>query len=145
MRSGRGRSRSPAKREGGLSTLTLSSTSDPVTVRATAGALVLVAGIACWRYGVIPTLLEEALLAANLLSIFLYGIDKLAAMAGTRRTPEILLFALGCLGGWPSAYIAQMVFHHKTRKFSFQIACIASVLVNALLFGAYVAHTNGLV
>lgn len=102
----------------------------------------LLAGIACSHYGVIPTMLEEGLLAANLLSILLYGIDKLAAMAGTRRTPEVLLFALGCLGGWPSAYIAQMVFRHKTRKFSFQISCIASVLINALLLGAYVAHTN---
>lgn len=142
MQSGRVRSRSPAMREVGLSTLILSSSTNPVTVRATTGALVLMAGIACWHYGIIPTLLDEALLAANLLSIFLYGIDKLAAIAGTRRTPEVVLFTLGCLGGWPSAYIAQMLFRHKTRKVSFQIACIASVLINALLLGAYVAHTQ---
>ena len=119
----------------------LSLTSDAVTLRATTGALVLVVGVVCWRYGLVPAMLEAGLLAANVLAIFIYGIDKVAASIGTRRTPEVVLLTLGCLGGWPAAYIAQMVFRHKTRKLSFQIACIASALINTLLFGAYLYYS----
>ena len=112
------------------------------TLKAAWGALALVALVVCWRAGLVPTTLEAGLFAINVLVVFKYGVDKLAAKAGTRRVPEALLLVLGCLGGWPAAYIAQRMFHHKTRKPSFQIGCAASVLANAVLWFLYAEYLH---
>lgn len=56
----------------------------------------------------------------NLATFMAYGADKRAAVRGDRRIPELSLHALEFLGGWPGALIGQKVFHHKTKKKSFQ-------------------------
>lgn len=56
----------------------------------------------------------------NLATFMAYGADKRAAIRGDRRIPEMNLHALEFLGGWPGALIGQKVFHHKTKKKSFQ-------------------------
>lgn len=97
-------------------------------IRAAAGTIALLIVVGCWHFGFVPSFLEACLFAANGLAVFLYGLDKLASKIGTRRAPEASLVALGCLGGWPAAYIAQFIFRHKTQKLNFQIACLASVI-----------------
>ncbi len=57
----------------------------------------------------------------SVLAFAAYGIDKGAAIGGFRRIPEALLHLIGLAGGWPGALVAQRVFHHKSRKTSFQI------------------------
>ena len=104
-------------------------------IRAAAGTLALLIVVGCWHFGFVPSFLEACLFAANGLAVFLYGLDKLASKIGTRRAPEASLVALGCLGGWPAAYIAQFIFRHKTQKLNFQIACLASVILNSILLG----------
>jgi uncharacterized membrane protein YsdA (DUF1294 family) len=37
---------------------------------------------------------------------------------------------LGLIGGWPGALIAQQLFHHKSRKASFQAAFLATIALN---------------
>jgi uncharacterized membrane protein YsdA (DUF1294 family) len=61
-------------------------------------------------------------LIASTLTFIVYGIDKAAAIWEFRRIPEAILHLLGFAGGWPGALIAQRVFHHKSRKASFQVA-----------------------
>lgn len=56
----------------------------------------------------------------NPVTILAYGIDKKAAIKGQWRIPEIQLHTLEFLGGWPGAFIAQKIFHHKTKKKSYQ-------------------------
>ncbi|MBP8293543.1 MAG: DUF1294 domain-containing protein [Caldilineaceae bacterium] len=61
------------------------------------------------------------LIAINLAAFGLYGYDKSAAQAGGLRVPERVLHGLELFGGTPGAFIAQRVFHHKTRKVSYRI------------------------
>lgn len=68
--------------------------------------------------------------ALSLVLFGLYGHDKRAARNGRRRTPESSLHALALLGGWPGALVGQRVYHHKTRKSSFQIVFWSTVVAN---------------
>ena len=73
--------------------------------------------------------MAEALLylATSVASIVAYGVDKSAARYGRWRTPESTLHLLAVIGGWPGALIAQKIFHHKSRKPSFQVAFLCTV------------------
>jgi uncharacterized membrane protein YsdA (DUF1294 family) len=76
--------------------------------------------------------------ACGVLSLTLfvmYGIDKAAARRGGWRTPEIALHVISLVGGWPGALVAQRVFHHKTRKTSFQLIFWYTVVANCLALG----------
>jgi uncharacterized membrane protein YsdA (DUF1294 family) len=46
----------------------------------------------------------------------LYWIDKQRAVRGQWRIREATLHGIELLGGWPGAWVAQRVFHHKRRK-----------------------------
>lgn len=61
-----------------------------------------------------------ALLIWNLLIFLIYGIDKCKARRGAWRVPEkiLLILALAC-GGF-GAWLAGIIFHHKTRKWYFK-------------------------
>ncbi|QEI09375.1 DUF1294 domain-containing protein [Pigmentiphaga aceris] len=64
------------------------------------------------------------------ISVLVYGLDKSAAMANRRRTPERSLHLLALLGGWPGALLAQSVFRHKSSKAGFQWMFRLTVVVN---------------
>ena len=57
----------------------------------------------------------------NFATFLAYGADKRAAKRKTWRIPEAYLHALEFLGGWIGAFIAQKIFHHKTKKKSYRI------------------------
>lgn len=59
------------------------------------------------------------LVGVNVAAFLLYGYDKAAAGKG-RRVPETVLHGVELLGGAPTAFVAQRLFHHKTRKGSYQ-------------------------
>ena len=59
-------------------------------------------------------------ISINLVTILAYWKDKRAAMRGDWRTPEAELHTLELLGGWSGALLAQKLFHHKTKKRSYQ-------------------------
>ena len=78
------------------------------------------------------------LLACGTLSViaFLaYAIDKRAAQRGGRRIAERELHLLALAGGWPGAWLAQQVLHHKTRKAAFRLIFFALAAANCLLAG----------
>ena len=81
--------------------------------------------------GSLPPLVPVIYLVASMAAFFCYRTDKLAALAGQRRTPENTLLALGLLCGWPGALIAQHTLRHKTRKASFQALFWTTVVINA--------------
>jgi uncharacterized membrane protein YsdA (DUF1294 family)/cold shock CspA family protein len=59
-------------------------------------------------------------LSVSLLTFCIYAFDKSAAMNRRWRTSEDALHKLSLAGGWPGALIAQRLFHHKSKKATFQ-------------------------
>jgi uncharacterized membrane protein YsdA (DUF1294 family) len=70
----------------------------------------------------------------SLIAFGLYGHDKKQARTQGQRTPEKLLHGAELLGGWPGALVAQQVFRHKTRKFSYQLVFWLIVLLHELFW-----------
>ena len=57
----------------------------------------------------------------NIFTFLAYWRDKRAAQKGEWRIPEKDLHWLELLGGWSGALLAQKIFHHKTRKHTYQL------------------------
>ena len=70
------------------------------------------------------------LLLINVLTLAMYGADKMAARRARRRVPEATLLVFGLIGGWPGAIIGQQLFRHKTQKQPFKTYFIVSVIVS---------------
>lgn len=82
-----------------------------------------------------PAQLLAAYAMLSVITIALYGIDKVAAGKGRRRTPEATLLFAGLIGGWPGALVAQQAFRHKTRKQPFQAIFWCGVVANCAVLG----------
>ena len=77
-------------------------------------------------------------LLINVLTMVMYGADKMAARKGMRRVPEATLLVFGVTGGWPGAILGQQLFRHKTQKQPFKTYFIISVIVSlAVMAAAY--------
>ena len=66
------------------------------------------------------------LIAINLLTFLVYGIDKCKAKRSAWRIPEATLLGLAIIGGSIGAWLGMKVWHHKTlhKKFRFGIPLI---------------------
>lgn len=73
-------------------------------------------------------------LAINIITLLVWGFDKLRAKLQHWRIPENALFALIILGGGIGALLGMTVFRHKTRKLKFKIISVVSVLVHTVNF-----------
>ena len=60
------------------------------------------------------------LLAVNVLTFIVYGVDKWKAQRGRWRVPEATLMGLAALGGSVGAWLAMQLFRHKTQKKKFR-------------------------
>jgi uncharacterized membrane protein YsdA (DUF1294 family) len=95
--------------------------------------LALVFGLAL--AGDLPIAVAVLYLAASVTAFALYRADKAAAVNERRRTAEDTLLAVGLLGGWPGALVAQDVLRHKSRKAGFQVMFWATVVLNCAVLG----------
>ncbi|OBR76729.1 DNA-binding protein [Xanthomonas arboricola] len=80
--------------------------------------------------GRLPALLALWYVAASLLAMLVYRLDKSAAQRGRQRTPETTLHLIALLGGWPGALLAQALFRHKSSKAAFQLRFWITVVAN---------------
>ena len=66
------------------------------------------------------------LLAINIVSFFLYGIDKYKAKKGRWRISEATLLMMAVIGGSIGAWAGMRLWHHKTmhKKFKYGIPII---------------------
>lgn len=89
-------------------------------------------GLLAWGAGSqrLPLWVLGAALGLNLLTFFVYWVDKHAAQTGQWRTKEDTLHLFSLLGGWPGAGVAQSILRHKSRKASFQATYWATVLAH---------------
>ena len=61
------------------------------------------------------------LIAVNICTFLVYGIDKQRARSGRWRIPESRLLLLAAVGGSLGAWMGMYVFHHKTKKAKFDL------------------------
>ena len=66
------------------------------------------------------------LLAVNITSFLLYGIDKYKAKKGRLRISEATLLLMAVIGGSIGAWVGMRIWHHKTmhKKFKYGIPLI---------------------
>ena len=66
------------------------------------------------------------LIAINVVTFFLYGIDKWKAKRSKWRIPEATLLGLAVIGGSIGAWLGMKVWHHKTlhKKFKYGLPLI---------------------
>ncbi|MEJ5071613.1 DUF1294 domain-containing protein [Enterobacter ludwigii] len=72
-------------------------------------------------------------ISVNVLTLLLYGADKLAARKNWYRVPEFTLLIFGLVGGWFGAILGQQIFRHKTQKQPFKTYFALSVIVNLMV------------
>ena len=72
------------------------------------------------------------LLAINIASFFLYGIDKYKAKKGRWRISEAILLLMAVIGGSIGAWAGMRLWHHKTmhKKFKYGIPIAVYLLTN---------------
>lgn len=75
-------------------------------------------------------------LLINMLTLVMYGADKMAARKGMRRVPEATLLVFGVTGGWPGAIVGQQLFRHKTQKQPFKTYFLLSIVVSIAVMAA---------
>ena len=72
----------------------------------------------------------------NVVSFFMYGIDKWKAKKSKWRIPEATLLMMAVIGGSIGAWLGMKVWHHKTlhKKFRFGVPLILIVQITLLIF-----------
>lgn len=75
------------------------------------------------------------LAAVNVVTFFMYGIDKWKAKRARRRISEATLLGLAVIGGSIGAWIGIKIWHHKTlhKKFKYGIPLILILQIAALM------------
>ncbi len=66
------------------------------------------------------------LIAINIVTFIVYGIDKVKAMKGKWRISEATLLLLAVIGGSIGAWLGMKTWHHKTmhKKFKYGLPLI---------------------
>lgn len=76
----------------------------------------------------------------NLFVFLLYGFDKLMAVIGKIRVPEICLLAVSLAAGGIGALLAMVIFHHKTSNTLFRIAIPISLIITEIVVVIFDKH-----
>lgn len=76
------------------------------------------------------------LLAVNIATFLLYGIDKYKAKKGKRRISEATLLTMAAIGGSIGAWAGMRLWHHKTmhKKFKHGIPVIMIMQVCLVVY-----------
>lgn len=74
-----------------------------------------------------------SILAINLLTFLLYGIDKWKAKRSRWRIPESVLLGLAAIGGSVGAWLGMRVWHHKTQHKKFRYGVPAILVAQVVL------------
>lgn len=73
------------------------------------------------------------LLAINVVTFFVYGIDKWKARHKRWRVSEAALLVLALLGGSVGAWLGMYVWHHKTQHKKFKYGVPLILLAQVIL------------
>jgi len=73
----------------------------------------------------------------NVVTFFMYGVDKWKAKRSKWRIPEATLLGLAVLGGSVGAWLGMKVWHHKTLHKKFRYGVPAIIIVQIALIGYF--------
>ena len=73
----------------------------------------------------------------NVVTFFMYGIDKWKAKKSKMRIRETALLGLAVLGGSIGAWLGMKVWHHKTQHKKFKYGVPAIIIVQLALIGYF--------
>ena len=81
---------------------------------------------------------EHAFIISYIVIVSIIGVivtakDKIRAINGGRRTPEMTLFMLSALGGSLMIFIMMLLIRHKTKHKRFMIGIPLIMIVQAVL------------
>lgn len=84
--------------------------------------------------------------ALNVVTFFIYGIDKLSAKKRLAQVSDITLLKLAILGCSFGAYLAMLVFRHKTQQATFRYGVPLALFFHIVFVGwlAYRKMQQGL-
>ena len=76
------------------------------------------------------------LFAINIVSFFLYGIDKYKAKKNKWRISEATLLMIAVIGGSIGAWVGMRIWHHKTmhKKFKYGIPIIIILQISLVVY-----------
>ena len=76
------------------------------------------------------------LIVLNIVTFFVYGIDKWKAKQGSWRISEATLLILAVIGGSIGALLGMKIWHHKTmhKKFKYGLPLILLVQIALIYF-----------
>lgn len=78
------------------------------------------------------------IIAVNIISFIVMGMDKRRAQKRVWRIPESTLFVLAIIGGSIGSILGMHLFHHKTRHWYFLYGMPAILIVQILLVVALI-------
>ncbi len=78
------------------------------------------------------------IIAVNIISFIVMGMDKRRAQKRAWRIPESTLFVLAIIGGSIGSILGMHLFHHKTRHWYFLYGMPAILIVQILLVVALI-------
>lgn len=81
------------------------------------------------------------LLAINIISFIVYGIDKLAAIGNRLRIRIVTLHGLAFMGGSIGALIAMYAFKHKIRQDYFAVG-VPMILIMQIFLLFYIGNSQ---
>ena len=73
----------------------------------------------------------------NVVTFFMYGVDKWKAKRSKWRIPEATLLLLAVLGGSIGAWLGMKVWHHKTLHKKFRYGVPIIIIVQIALIGYF--------
>ena len=83
----------------------------------------------------LPHIVLIYLAVINVVTFFMYGIDKWKAKKSKWRIRETALLGLAVLGGSIGAWLGMKVWHHKTLHKKFKYGVPAIIIVQFALIG----------
>ena len=80
------------------------------------------------------------LVAINVVTFFLYGLDKWKAKRAKWRVPEATLLGFAVVGGSIGAWLGMKVWHHKTMHKKFKYGLPAIIITQLILIGYFTLY-----
>ena len=86
-----------------------------------------------WDYLMQHRILLIYLAVVNILTIIVFGVDKMNAKSNRQRVRFVTLLGLAFIGGSVGALIGMYVFHHKTKKAYFTVGVPLILLMQVVV------------